>query len=483
MTRPPLSDFDLYLLNEGTHFRSFERLGAHPEDHGGRQGVSFAVWAPRAREVSVVGSFNQWKPDASPLDRLGSSGIWGGFVEGAQVGDPYKYSILPADGADRLEKSDPYAFFSEAPPDNASRVAQIEGYAWGDSDWMKSRKGPNALEAPISIYEVHLGSWKRHDRGNRWLSYREIAPQLADYATEMGYTHVELMPVSEHPFTGSWGYQTTGYYAPTARYGSPQDFMFLVDTLHQKGLGVILDWVPAHFPEDEHGLANFDGQPLYEYEDPRKGYNPEWSTHVFDFSRPQVRNFLISNALYWLEYYHIDGIRMDAVSSMLYLDYSRKPGEWVPNRYGGHENLEAIEFLRQFNDQVHERFPDVLTIAEESTAFPKVSRPTKIGGLGFDLKWDLGWVHDTVDHFMSVDPLNRKNAHEKLTFRQMYAFSENYVLAHSHDEVVYGKRSLLGKMPGDRWQQFANLRDPPRLHVHLARQETPVHGQRFRADA
>ncbi|HEU5115140.1 MAG TPA: 1,4-alpha-glucan branching enzyme, partial [Isosphaeraceae bacterium] len=338
-----------------------------PEDRDGRPGVAFAVWAPRAQEVSVVGSFNHWKPDASPLERLGASGIWGGFVEGAKVGDPYKYSILPARGGDRLSKADPFAFSSEIPPANASRVAQIEGYAWGDADWMKRRKGPNALEAPISIYEVHLGSWKQHDHGNRWLSYREIAPRLADYATQMGYTHVELMPVSEHPFTGSWGYQTTGYYAPTARYGSPQDLMFLVDTLHQKGLGVLLDWVPAHFPEDEHGLANFDGQPLYEYEDPRKGYNPEWSTHVFDFARPQVRNFLISNALYWLEYYHIDGIRMDAVSSMLYLDYSRKPGEWVPNRYGGHENLEAIEFLRLFNDQVHERFPDVLTIAEEST--------------------------------------------------------------------------------------------------------------------
>ena len=451
------TDFDLHLWSEGSHFTAYDKLGAHLDEQAGRSGVRFGVWAPNASEVSVIGDFNNWESGAHRLHPVHSSGIWSGFVAEIGEGALYKYAIH-THGGYHVAKADPYGFAAEHPPGTASCVACLDGYAWGDADWMLHRGGNNSLTAPISIYEVHLGSWRRSlERGNRWLTYGELAQQLAEYASELGYTHVELLPVSEHPFDGSWGYQPTGYFAPTSRFGSPQDFMRFVDVLHQRGIGVILDWVPAHFPRDEHGLAYFDGTHLYEHADPRQGEHRDWGTYIFNFGRNEVINFLISNAAFWLDKYHIDGLRVDAVASMLYLDYSRKEGEWTPNRYGGRENIEAIQFLRRFNEHVYRRFPDVITIAEESTAWPQVSRPPYVGGLGFGAKWDMGWMHDTLD-YVSADPIHRKFRHNRLTFRLLYAFSENYMLPLSHDEVVHGKGSLLSKMPGDDWQKFANLR-------------------------
>ncbi len=456
VTASALGDFDLHLLSEGTHYRSYDKLGAHLDDQDGLPGARFAVWAPNAREVSVIGDFNGWEPDAHPMRPRGASGLWERFVPGVAAGAAYKYEIVSAVGDYRVAKADPYAFAAEPRPKTASIVADLDAYEWGDRDWLADRKGTNSPGAPISIYEVHLGSWMRGPDG-RWLTYAELGPKLADYVHDMGFTHVEMMPVAEHPFDGSWGYQVTGYYAPTSRFGSPRDFMALVDLLHRRGIGVILDWVPAHFPTDEHALGFFDGTHLYEHPDPKQGFHPDWNTFIFDFGRPEVANFLISNALFWLDKYHIDGLRVDAVASMLYRDYSRKAGEWVPNHYGGRENLEAITLLRRFNERVHAGFPDALTIAEESTAWPMVSRPTDVGGLGFDLKWDLGWMHDTLS-FMEKDPVHRKHHHNLLTFRGIYAFTESFVLPLSHDEVVYGKGSLLRKMAGDHWQKFANLR-------------------------
>ena len=451
-----LSDFDIYLLGEGTNYRSYEKLGAHPTEQGGLPGCHFAVWAPNALKVSVIGDFNEWDRLANPLRVKGHSGIWEGFVEGVGAGCSYKYAIDSKYGDYQVDKADPYAFATEPRPRTASIVADLARHSWSDDEWMSYRSGVNSLGAPISIYEVHLGSWMRGD-DNRWLTYAELAPKLADYVHEMGFTHVELMPVAEHPFDGSWGYQVTGYFAPTSRFGSPEDFMAMVDLLHRRGIGVIVDWVPAHFPTDEHALGYFDGTHLYEHSDPRQGFHPDWDTFIFHFGRPEVANFLIANALFWLDKYHIDGLRVDAVASMLYRDYSRKPGEWVPNEHGGRENLEAIALLKRFNEQVHLAFPDTLTIAEESTSWPMVSRPTYMGGLGFDLKWDMGWMHDTLGYF-EKDPIYRKFEHHQLTFRGLYAFSENFVLPLSHDEVVYGKGSLVRKMPGDDWQKFANVR-------------------------
>ena len=451
-----LTDFDVYLLNEGTHYRAYDKLGAHVGTRDGVAGVQFAVWAPNARQVNVIGVFNGWNPDADPMAQRGDSGFWEGFIPGVEVGMGYKYSVTSGDGNRRIAKADPFGYATEVRPRTASKVGDLAAYSWKDREWMANRPGTNALGAPLSIYEVHLGSWMR-SRDGQWLSYAEMAEKLGDYVHEMGFTHVELMPIAEHPFDGSWGYQVTGYFAPTSRFGSPGDFMAFVDALHGRGIGVILDWVPAHFPTDEHALGDFDGTHLYEHADPRQGFHQDWNTYIFNFGRPEVANFLISNALFWLDKYHIDGLRVDAVASMLYRDYSRKPGEWVPNEYGGRENLEAIALLRRVNEQVHALYPGVLTIAEESTAWPMVSRPTNVGGLGFDLKWDLGWMHDTL-HYFQEDPINRKYHHNNLTFRGIYAFSENFILPLSHDEVVYGKGSLLTKMPGDTWRKFASLR-------------------------
>jgi len=451
-----LTDFDLYLWGEGSHNRAFEKLGAHSAERDGKAGTQFAVWAPNAARVSVIGDFNGWNENTHPLTPAGRSGIWEGFVPGVRPGALYKYAIKSNNHGYRVDKADPFAFAAQCRPQTASKVWTLGGYNWGDADWMAQRGPAQKLDKPMAVYEVHLGSWRRGD-GNRWLTYRELAPLLADYVAELGFTHVEFLPVSEHPYDGSWGYQPVGLFAPTARFGSPQDFMFLVDTLHRHGIGVILDWVPAHFPRDEHGLSFFDGTHLYEHADPRQGQHRDWGTLIYNFGRPEVVNFLISNALFWLETYHIDGLRVDAVASMLYLDYSRDPGDWVPNKFGGRENLEAVDFLRAFNERVYAEHPDVITIAEESTAWPMVSRPTYLGGLGFGQKWDMGWMHDTLK-YMSMDPIHRKFHHDKLTFRMLYAFTENYVLPLSHDEVVHGKASLLGKMPGDEWQRFANLR-------------------------
>ncbi len=446
------TDHDVYLYREGTHSRLYEKLGCHLH----AQGAHFAVWAPNARRVSVIGDFNGWNPDAHPLaPREDQSGIWEGEVPGVMPGQAYKYRIWSNHGGYVVDKADPFAFYAELPPATASRAWRLD-YEWGDGDWMRQRRERNALDRPISIYEVHLGSWRRGSDGT-WLGYRELAHRLAEYVNELGFTHVELMPVTEHPFYGSWGYQTTGYFAPTSRYGCPQDFMYLVDVMHRNGIGVILDWVPSHFPGDEHGLVYFDGTHLYEHADPRQGFHPEWNSYIFNYGRNEVRAFLLSSARFWLDRYHIDGLRVDAVASMLYLDYSRKPGEWIPNRYGGRENLEAIHFLRALNEMVYRDFPDTQTIAEESTAWPMVSRPTYLGGLGFGMKWNMGWMHDTL-HYMREDPIHRKYHHHEMTFSLMYAFNENFVLPFSHDEVVYGKGSLINKMPGDLWQQFANLR-------------------------
>ncbi len=451
-----LSADDLHLFNEGSHYHLYEKLGAHQAELGGRSGVRFAVWAPSAERMTVVGDFNKWNTESHPLQLRGNSGIWEGFIEGIGLGARYKYHVRGPKGY-RFDKSDPYAFFCEVAPDTGSVVTDLT-YTWSDTEWMSNRKGRNGLTAPISVYEMHLGSWKRNPgEGNRSLTYRELADQLPEYLTSHGFTHVEFLPVMEHPFYGSWGYQMTGFFAPTSRYGTPQDFMHLIDTLHQRGVGVILDWVPSHFPCDGHGLSYFDGTHLYEHADRRQGFQPDWGSYIFNYGRNEVANFLVNSALFWLEKYHIDGIRVDAVASMLYLDYSRKPGEWIPNKFGGRENLEAVAFLRNFNEQVYGRFPDAQTFAEESTAWPSVSRPTDAGGLGFGFKWDMGWMHDTLK-YMAEEPINRKYHHNQITFRSVYAFSENFILPLSHDEVVHGKRSLLDKMPGDEWQKRANLR-------------------------
>jgi len=449
-----LTDYDIYLFKQGRHYRLYEKLGSHLVSVGGERGVYFAVYAPNASEVYVIGSFNSWQPLHRLCRRRDDSGIWEGFIPKIGVGELYKYRIVSRSGY-CVDKADPYAFFFETPPKTASIVWDLD-YKWSDKEWMKSRWERNSLSSPIAIYEVHLGSWRRGEWG-RWLTYREVAEQLSAYVKEMGFTHVELLPIMEHPFYGSWGYQITGYFAPTSRYGQPQDFMYLVDRLHKEGVGVILDWVPSHFPTDQHGLAYFDGTHLYEYEDWRKRYHPDWNSYIFDYGKNEVRSFLISSALFWLDKYHADGLRIDAVASMLYLDYSRKEGEWVPNIYGGKENLEAISFLKELNEAVYRYYPDTQTIAEESTAWPMVTRPTYVGGLGFGLKWNMGWMHDTLSYF-SKDPIYRKYHHNQITFSIWYAFSENFILPLSHDEVVYGKGSLLAKMPGDQWQKFANLR-------------------------
>ncbi len=452
-----LTDQDLYLFNEGNHCRLYEKLGAHFLESGSDEGTCFAVWAPNAEGVSVMGDFNGWDNRSHPLRPRGDSGIWEGFVPGVPRGCAYKYHVISRYRGYRYDKADPFAFSSQAPPEPGSVVADL-WYDWGDAEWMATQRRRNAADRPMAIYEMHLGSWMRvPGEENRPLTYRELASRLASYLTRMNFTHVQFLPVMEHPFYGSWGYQGTGYFAPTSRYGTPQDFMSLVDTLHRHGIGVLLDWVPSHFSKDGHGLTFFDGTHLYEHADPRQGHHPDWDTEIFNYGRKEVQSFLLSSAFFWLDVYHADGLRVDAVASMLYLDYSRKDGEWVPNPYGGRENVDAIAFLRRFNETVYGAFPDIVTIAEESTAWPMVSRPNYVGGLGFGMKWDMGWMHDTLA-YLSEDPIHRKFHHDRLTFRGMYAFSENFVLPLSHDEVVHGKKSLLGKMPGDEWQKFANLR-------------------------
>jgi 1,4-alpha-glucan branching enzyme len=460
MSQPPiislLNDDDLYLFNQGSHFRLYEKLGAHLIA-GENTGTYFAVWAPDAEQVFVLGDFNQWHRDSHALMPKGQSGIWEGFFPDMGKGALYKYRIVSRFNGYRVDKADPLSIFNEVPPKTASIVWDLD-YTWGDREWMAGRHQRNRLDKPMAIYEMHLGSWRRIEQeGNRSLSYRELAPQLADYLQKLDYTHVEFMPVMDHPFFGSWGYQITGFFAPSGNFGTPQDLMYLIDYLHQRGIGVILDWVPSHFPSDEHGPAFLDGTHLYEHADSRQGYHPEWNSFIFNYGRNEVRSFLISNALFWLDRYHADGLRVDGVASMLYLDYARKDGEWVPNKYGGRENIDAIDFLRRLNAAVYEHFPDTQTIAEESTDWPMVSRPTYVGGLGFGLKWDMGWMHDTLQ-YMCKEPVHRRYHQDKLTFRMLYAFHENFVLPLSHDEVVYGKGSLLGKMSGDDWQKFANLR-------------------------
>ena len=454
---PILSDFDLHLFSEGTHLKAYEKLGAHITEIGGVAGVAFAVWAPNARRVSVVGDFNRWDSRCHPMRWRPAGGIWELFIPGLGQGEKYKFDIKSQFNDYTVQKADPFSFYSELRPRTGSIVYEIDGYQWEDQEWLASRGSHNGLDRPISVYEVHLESWRRHVPGNHWLTYSDLATELVDYVKNMGFTHIELMPVTEHPLDESWGYQTTGYFAVTSRLGTPRDFQHFVDTCHRNGIGVILDWVPAHFPMDEHGLRFFDGTYLYEHADPRLGHHQDWGTAIFNFGRTEVRNFLISNALFWLEKYHIDGLRVDAVASMLYLDYSRNEGEWVSNRYGGNENLDAVSFLQDLNSIVHGEHPNVLTIAEESTAWPGVTRPVHLGGLGFSLKWNLGWMHDMLAYF-SQDPIYRKYHHNKLTFALMYAFTENFMLVFSHDEVVHLKRSLLDKMPGDLWQKFANLR-------------------------
>jgi len=453
---PLLSDFDLYLIAEGRHWNSYDKLGAQIRTIDGVQGVNFAVWAPNASGVSIIGDFNGWDSRRHPMRKHIPSGIWELFIPALGDGTIYKFSVRHRDLT--FEKADPYGFAAELPPRTASKVADLTKHAWGDASWVAERGKRNALDAPMSIYEVHLGSWRRPaDDPERWLDYRDLAHQLVAYCEQMGYTHLQFMPVSEHPFSGSWGYQTVGYFAATSRYGTPEDFMYLVDHCHQHGIGVIIDWVPAHFPRDGHGLRLFDGTHLYEHADPRQGEHPDWGTLIFNYGRNEVRNFLLSNALFWLDRYHVDGLRVDAVASMIYLDYSRQEGDWVPNEFGGRENLPAISLLKEFNEQAHIQYPGVLTIAEESTAWPGVSRPTYLGGLGFSLKWNMGWMNDTR-RFMRHEPVHRKYHHDELTFSLIYAFHENFVLPLSHDEVVHGKGSLLDQMPGDLWQKFANLR-------------------------
>ena len=451
-----LTDFDIQLFKSGKHFRLYEKLGSHPCTVDGVQGTLFAVWAPSAEQVSVIGNFNYWNKDEHPLSpRWDGSGIWEGFIPGIGKGALYKYFILSKDGRP-LQKGDPFARFWEIPPNTAS-IVWDDDYEWKDETWMSARKDHDALSSPCSIYEVHLGSWRKAQGGVSSLDYRELAEQLVPYVKEMGFTHVEFMPVMEHPYYPSWGYQITGYFAPSSRFGVPEDFKYLVDAFHQAGVGVILDWVPSHFPADAHGLADFDGTHLYDHADPRKGFHPDWKSCIFNYGRFEVRSFLISNALYWLDQYHADGLRVDAVASMLYLDYSREEGEWEPNEFGGRENLEAISFLREFNETVYREYPDTLTIAEESTAWTGVSRPTYTGGLGFAQKWMMGWMHDTLK-FFKEDPVHRKYHHDMVTFSLVYAFTENFMLPLSHDEVVHGKGSLIDRMPGDEWQRFANMR-------------------------
>ena len=452
-----LTDFDLHLLGEGRHLQIYERLGAHPLTVEGIAGVNFAVWAPNAVSVGVIGDFNGWDGRRHGMRPLGSSGVWELFIAGLEAGALYKYEIRPRGGA-AIQKADPYAFAAEIPPKSGSKVWDIHAYRWDDQTWLAQRAARNPLSGPINIYECQLASWRRvPGEKNRFMSYRELAVSLVEYVVSMGYTHIELMPIMEHPFGGSWGYQTTGYYAPTSRHGTPDDFKFFVDSCHKAGLGVILDWVPSHFATDGHGLGKFDGTSLYEHEDPRKGFHPDWGSWIFNYGRNEVRNFLVSNALFWLKVYHVDGLRVDAVASMLYLDYSRKEGEWIPNKYGGRENLEAVDFLREFNTLSHRECPGILTIAEESTAWPMVSRPVHVGGLGFSLKWNMGWMHDMLK-YASKEPAHRKYHHYEATFSMIYAYTENFMLVLSHDEVVHGKKSLLDKMPGDLWQKFAGLR-------------------------
>src|SRR5215510_4569998 len=452
-----LTEDDIFLFHEGSHYRLYNKLGSHPMTADGVQGTYFSVWAPDARDVTVIGDFNYWEKHRHYLGMRGSSGVWEGFIPNVGKGTKYKFHVMSRHGGYKVDKADPFGFYSETPPLTASVVWDLE-YEWGDQDWMRTRREHNALNKPISIYELHLGSWMRiPEEYNRSLTYRELAYRLADYVKSMGFTHVEFLPVMEHPFYGSWGYQKTGYFAPTSRYGTPQDLMFLIDHLHQNGIGVILDWVPSHFPSDDHGLAFFDGSYLYEHADPRQGFHPDWKSSIFNYGRDDVRSFLMSSGLFWLDRYHADGLRVDAVASMLYLDYSREEGEWIPNKYGGRENLEAISFLRRFNEEAYEEHPDIQTIAEESTAWPSVSRPTYVGGLGFGMKWDMGWMNDML-RYMALNPVYRRFHHGDLTFRMIYAFNENFVLPLSHDEVVHGKGSLIGKMPGDDWQKFANLR-------------------------
>ena len=457
-TVPELGELDLHLWNEGRHWTIYEKLGAHIAARDGKAGVHFGVWAPNASAVSVLGDFNGWQGGKNKLEQQGVSGLWTGFVPGVAQGAAYKYELQPRHGGPPVQKIDPFAFYAEVPPKSASLVWSLEGYHWRDGDWMKRRAQSDPLSQPINVYEVHLDSWRKiPEEGNRPLGYRELAREMVDYVAGMGYTHIELMPITEHPFTGSWGYQTTGYFGPTSRYGTPQDFMYFVDRCHQVGLGVILDWVPSHFPTDSHGLARFDGTALFEHEDPRQGFHPDWGTYIFNYGRNEVRNFLLASAMFWLKQYHIDGLRLDAVASMLYLDYSRKQGEWIPNRYGGRENLEAVGFLKEFNALTHRDFPGILTIAEESTAWPMVSRPVHLGGLGFSLKWNMGWMHDMLV-YISKEPIHRKYHHYDATFSMIYAYTENFMLVLSHDEVVHGKKSMLDKFPGDGWQKFAGLR-------------------------
>jgi 1,4-alpha-glucan branching enzyme len=454
---PILTEYDLYLFNSGDHHRIYNKLGSHAVEVEGVSGVQFAVWAPNARSVSVVGSFNNWDRRRHAMRVLGASGVWEIFIPDLKEGEIYKYQVKTKSG-NILDKADPYATEMEQRPKTASKINFLQQNEWKDEEWMKRRRESDHLGEPISIYEVHLGSWARvAEEQNRWLTYREMAEKLAAYVLERGYTHIELLPIMEHPLDASWGYQVTGYFAPTSRFGTPQDFMFFIDHFHQNNVGVILDWVPAHFPKDQYALAQFDGTHLYEHADPRKGEHQDWGTYIFNYGRKEVRNFLVSNALFWIEKYHIDGLRIDAVASMLYLDYSRKKGEWIPNEYGGRENLEAIAFLKDTNKLVHQYYPGVLTIAEESTAYPGVTTDIQYGGLGFSLKWNMGWMHDMLEYF-SNDPLFRTYHHNNLTFALLYAFSERFLLPLSHDEVVHGKSSLLHKMPGDDWQKFANLR-------------------------
>jgi 1,4-alpha-glucan branching enzyme len=436
------SPADIYLFQEGTHVRLYEKLGAHPAPPGEMPGTAFAVWAPNAAQVSVMGDFNEWSKTSHPLDSPGNAGIWEGFFPGVPPGARYKYHLVSRYQGYEVDKSDPFEFYAERAPQTASVVWDL-AYQWHDEQWMQSRGARHSLQAPLAIYEVHLGSWTRDpDSLERPCSYRSIAPRLAEYVAARGFTHVEFLPLMEHPFYGSWGYQTTGYFAPTSRYGTPQDLMYLVDCLHQQGIGVILDWVPSHFTTDQHGLGYFDGTHLYEHADPRQGVHPEWHSFLFNYGRNEVRAFLSSSALFWLDKYHADGLRVDAVASMLYRDYSRPAGQWVPNQFGGREHLEAVQWLRNLNEQVYQYYPDVITVAEESTAWPMVSRPCYLGGLGFGFKWDMGWMHDTLEYFQQ-DPLFRKYHHDRATFRLVYAFAENFVLPLSHDEVVHGKGSLL----------------------------------------
>ena len=453
-----ITELDRYLFGQGTHYKIFEKLGAHPKTYKGKAGMYFAVWAPHAKAVGVVGDFNGWDPDAAPMSPLADSGIYEAFIPGVGLGELYKFAITTQDGK-ILFKADPYAVHAEFRPGTASITEDINGFKWDDTAWMETRKKADPVKSPMAIYEVHLGSWRKKDRPQKegYYTYMEAAHELADYVKKMGYTHVELMGIAEHPYDGSWGYQVTGYYAPTSRYGTPKEFMYFVNYLHKKGIGVILDWVPAHFPKDAHGLADFDGQPLYEYADPRKGEHPDWGTKVFDYSKNEVKNFLIANALYWVENFHVDGLRVDAVASMLYLDYGRSDGNWVPNKYGENKNLEAIEFFRHLNSVLTGHLTGAMMIAEESTAWPGVTKPPEEGGLGFNFKWNMGWMHDFLE-YMKLDPYFRKFNHNKMTFGITYATSENYILTLSHDEVVHLKCSMINKMPGLNGDKFANLK-------------------------